>query len=179
MKPRRYICERCGKKFWTTEQASGHPCIAKDGKENYAKVQRRTEIAKAVKEYKEYMLRRGIFECEFCGWEIPDRALDHAGAPSRGRLSVLAAHHIIPTATGGTDDRDNLVLLCPNHHAIAHIISRRNGDAWLGPRTKNDLLIMLRAVEAEDDEYKQIISDFLRPAIEALNMPELEKWIES
>lgn len=32
---------------------------------------------------------------------------------------IIEVHHIIPRAKGGTDDEDNLVVLCPNHHALA------------------------------------------------------------
>lgn len=32
---------------------------------------------------------------------------------------VVEVHHIIPRHLGGSDDPTNLVLLCPNHHALA------------------------------------------------------------
>lgn len=32
---------------------------------------------------------------------------------------VVEVHHIIPQRVGGTDDPENLILLCPNHHAMA------------------------------------------------------------
>ncbi len=32
---------------------------------------------------------------------------------------VVEVHHIIPRHKGGTDDIENLALLCPNHHALA------------------------------------------------------------
>lgn len=31
---------------------------------------------------------------------------------------VIEVHHIIPRYLGGTEDPENLVLLCPNHHAL-------------------------------------------------------------
>jgi 5-methylcytosine-specific restriction endonuclease McrA len=34
---------------------------------------------------------------------------------------VVEVHHIIPRSQGGPDDLDNLVPLCPNHHAMAHM----------------------------------------------------------
>ena len=33
---------------------------------------------------------------------------------------VLHVHHIVPRARGGSDDVDNLITLCPNHHAMVH-----------------------------------------------------------
>lgn len=32
---------------------------------------------------------------------------------------IVEVHHILPKHKGGTDDIENLVLLCPNHHALA------------------------------------------------------------
>lgn len=32
---------------------------------------------------------------------------------------VVEVHHIVPRAIGGKDHPENLVLLCPNHHALA------------------------------------------------------------
>ena len=32
---------------------------------------------------------------------------------------VVEVHHIIPKAVGGNDVIENLILLCPNHHALA------------------------------------------------------------
>lgn len=32
---------------------------------------------------------------------------------------VVEVHHITPKHRGGTDDLENLALLCPNHHALA------------------------------------------------------------
>lgn len=32
---------------------------------------------------------------------------------------ITEVHHIVPQSHGGTDEPDNLVLLCPNHHALA------------------------------------------------------------
>lgn len=32
---------------------------------------------------------------------------------------IVEVHHILPRYLGGTDDLDNLALLCPNHHALA------------------------------------------------------------
>lgn len=46
--------------------------------------------------------------CVVCGWRIEKR-----------RSYGLEVHHIKPVRDGGTNDPDNLVVLCPNHHAEA------------------------------------------------------------
>ena len=33
--------------------------------------------------------------------------------------TITEVHHILPRTDGGTDDPDNLIVLCPNHHAMA------------------------------------------------------------
>lgn len=52
------------------------------------------------------MFRRAFpdWVCPFCEWS-----------------ETFAIHHIIPWRRGGTDDVDNLVALCPNHHSLADL----------------------------------------------------------
>jgi len=38
---------------------------------------------------------------------------------------ALRVHHIIPVSLGGTDEMENLVLLCPNCHALVHRCSSK------------------------------------------------------
>ena len=66
--------------------------------------------------------------CAVCSWQ-----------PWFGRL--LHWHHILPVSRGGGNDSNNLVLLCPNHHAIAHFVSRRSefGARYWGPLDVSDL----------------------------------------
>lgn len=33
---------------------------------------------------------------------------------------VLHSHHILPRSAGGSDDKSNLVILCPTCHALVH-----------------------------------------------------------
>ncbi len=51
------------------------------------------------------MEKRGP-RCERCGYD------EH--------LEILVTHHIVERANGGTDDWDNLELLCPNCHSLHH-----------------------------------------------------------
>ena len=40
-----------------------------------------------------------------------------------GTKEKLHHHHIIPKAQGGTDDEDNFITLCYDHHAMIHQIA--------------------------------------------------------
>ena len=40
-----------------------------------------------------------------------------------GTTEKLHHHHVIPKAQGGTDDEDNFITLCYDHHAMIHSIS--------------------------------------------------------
>lgn len=42
--------------------------------------------------------------CQWCGQDFP----------------LLVQHHLVSSSEGGTDERGNLVWLCPNCHALAH-----------------------------------------------------------
>ena len=59
---------------------------------------------------------RGIdtHTCSVCGFQ---------GNPE---VSILEIHHILPLRDGGDESADNLVVLCPNCHSIAHSKSDSN-----------------------------------------------------
>ena len=40
-----------------------------------------------------------------------------------GTTEKLHHHHVIPKAQGGTDDEDNFITLCYDHHAMIHQIA--------------------------------------------------------
>ena len=54
-------------------------------------------------------------KCEKCGWGLVPE--------------VLEIHHKLPRQFGGTDSPDNLIVLCPNCHAITHLVLRKQGKA--------------------------------------------------
>lgn len=76
-----------------------------------------------------YKQMRAETGCELCGWSL---------GPSQ--WEALHAHHVVPLSCGGSDGFDNLIALCPNHHAMAHRTGRRSYWRWLGPRSKGELL---------------------------------------
>jgi 5-methylcytosine-specific restriction endonuclease McrA len=81
-----------------------------------------------------YKRMRAETGCEVCGWSLgPDN------------WEALHAHHVIPLACGGSDAFDNLIALCPNHHTMAHRVGRRDYWRWTGPRSKGQLLAVLKA----------------------------------
>ncbi|GIV98814.1 HNH endonuclease [Roseiflexus sp.] len=63
-------------------------------------------------------LKQQIFElygsrCYACGFSIH---------------TILRVHHRIPVSLGGTDEIENLVLVCPNCHTLIHLFSSQRFD---------------------------------------------------
>jgi hypothetical protein len=88
----------------------------------------------------------GAYACAVCGWRVP-QALDRNG---KGR--GLAVHHVIPVMAGGSDDESNLVILCPNHHAMAHCFPVVCGR-YDGPQSPGRLVDELRSIERDGDAW--------------------------
>ena len=85
------------------------------------KRKRQVERACAVRKHKANLRRSGQVKCQICDWQAPDFLQAMFGRSS----FAVNLHHVLPVACGGTDEPENLVLLCPNHHAIADILSGR------------------------------------------------------
>lgn len=94
--------------------------------------------------------RRQQKQCEHCGWSPPQ--LPTSASP-------LNVHHIVPVRWGGTHEAGNLILLCPNHHAIAdclHLLWRRrasNGAAPYSIATRESLLKALALADADPEGW--------------------------
>lgn len=73
--------------------------------------------------------------CMICGWDVH-----------------VDVHHIIPMRHGGTNNIDNLIVLCPNHHRMA--------DAGMIPNKELTNLV-LSAIAQQSD--LQPLFDQLRP----------------
>lgn len=56
-----------------------------------------------VSDRKRLALRRDGARCRICGFD-----------------TLVHVHHIVHKAKGGDDEITNLIVLCPNHHAMAH-----------------------------------------------------------
>jgi hypothetical protein len=74
--------------------------------------------------------------CEVCGWSPPE--------PCTAR--ALHVHHVVPVAHGGDDSDRNLLLVCPNHHAVAHALRRVYDSTLLA--TREDVIDALRRVDS-------------------------------
>jgi predicted restriction endonuclease len=48
--------------------------------------------------------------CQICGFTFKEK---------NGEF-YSEGHHLIPLSEGGTQERDNIVILCPNHHRMIH-----------------------------------------------------------
>lgn len=76
--------------------------------------------------------RRGE-TCEVCGWRSRPPLRDTA----------VNAHHVTPRSEGGDDSDANRIVLCPNHHAVAHALHRESAAA-----DRADLLARLKEWDA-------------------------------
>ena len=98
--------------------------------------------------------------CEHCNWRPPKR-------------SMLHAHHIIPQICGGSNDASNLIILCPNCHAIAHFVTAisKLQRKYTGPATAVELREWMRLAYDHEGLRKKQRAHMVRaihPIIESL-----------
>lgn len=98
-------CGICGKPFSTPParlKRSQVYCSMECGREG-----RRRKISGKSRSSRPYGKRkakvRDQFSCRICGFDL-----------------AVHAHHITHRKNGGSSHVDNLITLCPNHHALAH-----------------------------------------------------------
>ena len=58
-------------------------------------------------------------KCALCGWQATPDLIAHKGKIQFAHGNEI--HHIRPVSEGGTEDPDNVILLCPNHHKQADL----------------------------------------------------------
>lgn len=63
-----------------------------------------TKLKLGMRTIKKVVTQLGL-GCSNCGWD----------------LAPCDIHHIVEQRHGGSDDHDNLTLLCPNCHRLAHV----------------------------------------------------------
>ena len=76
--------------------------------------------------------------CRCCTW-MPPFTLDNP-------TGLLHAHHIVEVSKGGGNGADNLIVLCPNCHAVAgRLTAEREAANHDAPTlTRPELLFLLR-----------------------------------
>ena len=84
-------------------------------------------------------------KCAICGWQVTPELLKLKGRWQYAHGNEI--HHIIPVQEGGTDNWDNLILLCPNHHKAADL-------GLIDQDTLRKQTRPLERTEAEIDEAK-------------------------
>lgn len=99
------ICPICQKEYTGHKKTCSRSCSNKgrygikyDGKNNSNKYIRGKTLKKQLAS-----INNGI--CDNCG---------------NDNYNILQVHHKIERCNGGTDDLDNIVLLCPNCHMVEH-----------------------------------------------------------
>ena len=99
-----HICEKCGDDF------NGY--VRKDRKKYCSECKRKvvkvkddaSNILELSKRTITKILKRSNVGCAICGWNE----------------STNDIHHIVNRSHGGSDNNDNLIIVCPNHHRIIH-----------------------------------------------------------
>ena len=74
-----------------------------------------TSITELSKRTITKLLKRADKGCVLCGWSVASRDI----------------HHIVERSNGGSDDHDNLVVVCPNCHRSIHCLGEEfvsNGE---------------------------------------------------
>lgn len=80
--------------------------------------------------------------CAVCGWQVSVDGLifdENGNYQKHIEMAGNEIHHIKSVKDGGGNEIENLILLCPNHHAMAHRIK------WF-----NNLLPAFQKTEQEE-----------------------------
>lgn len=96
---------------------------------------RRAAVAVA-RTIKESATNDETLHCESCRW----------GHPMPEATGVMHVHHVVPIASGGDNEPENLTILCPNCHATAHTLLHRG----LNVTTRTELLAVLETDPLND-----------------------------
>lgn len=121
---------------------------------------RRSESAPIVRSLKAQRAKAGEMRCAVCQWVPPPPIAIRRG------LDLLHAHHVVPLACGGSNGQENLVILCPNHHALAHRVGQQNGSRWYGAPTPSDLIAELTALERDPEQWLRLRAQRLKHLVE-------------
>ena len=113
-----HICEICGKEFQSFSAKSMYcsdSCRRQASLIRYKGLERIKERQVKLSSRKNDILPQYDFKCAICGWSIPKSIVKF-----KNHQAGCEIHHITPVCEGGSEDQDNLILLCPNCHKMAH-----------------------------------------------------------
>lgn len=115
------ICAMCGEPLPANSGNNRKYCSPKCARES-EKNARLSVISKKAKARSKYAF--GIIcafegKCAICGWQASPCLIKTGKTIHWSYGNEI--HHIKPVADGGTNDHDNMILLCPNHHKMAHM----------------------------------------------------------
>ena len=124
--------------------------------DEHSKKERERQVA--CRSFKARRRLSGTAACDVCGWREP--ALVAHGSFDN-ECTLLHAHHVVPVSCGGPNREENMTLLCPNHHAIAHRATYISGSygnrAYDGPTTPSALIELLKLIETDPDAATVVI----------------------
>jgi hypothetical protein len=153
MAEKKKICRDCKKEIKGRKSPLVKYCIKCIRKREYTKYANKY-IREKTKQRAKYIKRiHRIYDrrCAICGWIITLGYFKNKWFRSGGN----EIHHIKSIKDGGTDIENNLILLCPNHHKLAHA----------GVITKEQLKEQLKfEITGEDPEklIKKEIQDIVK-----------------
>lgn len=101
-----YTCEKCGKQFeHKTIKPTRHVYCDDCKRDN-------NTLLSCSKRTVSKILKRSKIGCSLCGWNE----------------SSCDLHHIIPRHNGGSNECENLIVVCPNCHRVIHTTNKYSID---------------------------------------------------
>ena len=67
---------------------------------------------------------------------------------------MLHAHHVLPVRAGGQHKIENMIMLCPNCHGIAHNFWPIYHGKYMGPKIKSDFILKMKKIIEGSDEFE-------------------------
>jgi 5-methylcytosine-specific restriction endonuclease McrA len=89
---------------WNSQRQKYCKTCAQEVQREQATARRRRNGIEPKKESIKSLIDNNI-PCEKCGWD----------------KATCDRHHVVPLSAGGDDSPDNIIVLCPNCHRLAHL----------------------------------------------------------
>lgn len=100
------ICPICGKEFWNNSKTCSRSCGNKSRTGITYDGLRKNSNFENGRKAKKFIAERDGGLCIKCG---------------NDNWNILQTHHVLSKKNGGSNDYDNLILICPNCHMIEHL----------------------------------------------------------